>query len=82
MPETVTVRNVRATALAQMLTTMVSQSKRVDRRTGRLPVSIVGDDSSNTLLITANEADMSEMRPLVAKLDNRPEDADQRTNQG
>lgn len=74
VPETVEVRNVRASDLARTLTEMIRISRRPDLRTRTYPITVTADDTANTLLITANAADMEEMRDLVAKLDIPPEE--------
>jgi type II secretory pathway component GspD/PulD (secretin) len=77
-PETIKVVNIKASDLANTLTQMIRTSKKVDKRTGQYPVTVAGNDASNTLLVTANATDMAEMKTLIAKLDVPMDEADQR----
>jgi type II secretory pathway component GspD/PulD (secretin) len=76
--ETVKVKSVRATVLAEKLNAHVRLTKRVDKRVGTYPVSVTGEDSSNSIMINANAEDMAEMKKLIAELDVPTEDFDNR----
>lgn len=77
-PEAVPVKNVRATQLAAQLNQMIPAMYRVDKRTGRYPVNVTGDDAANTLLVTARAEEMDRIKKLIADLDIRSENADDR----
>jgi len=76
--ETVKVRNLRATVLAERLNAHIRQTMRVDRRTGTYPVSVTGDDASNVVMVNANAEHMAEIKALIEKLDVKSEDFDDR----
>ncbi len=69
VPTPVRVENVLASNLAKTLNDMIRASKRVDRRTGTLPVTVTANDAANTLLVTASPKDLEEMKALIAELD-------------
>ncbi|HOM52154.1 MAG TPA: secretin N-terminal domain-containing protein, partial [Phycisphaerae bacterium] len=74
-PETVRIEKVKATEIAAQLTSIIAQTKRRDARTGVFPVNVTGNDSNNTVVITAKtQEDLDEVKTLIAKLDSRPAD--------
>ncbi|GMU23449.1 MAG: hypothetical protein AMXMBFR13_35270 [Phycisphaerae bacterium] len=82
LPETVRVRHVKATELANQLSVMIRNTKRPDRsRGGVYPVTVTGNDTTNTLVITAASKDMEEMKALIAKLDIQPAGGEERSVQ-
>ncbi|HPU33626.1 MAG TPA: secretin N-terminal domain-containing protein [Phycisphaerae bacterium] len=77
--ETVKIQNQRATELAATITAMIPTKWRIDQRTGRYPVSVTPNDSSNTVLINAPQDQMAVVKELIAKLDSPLGEGDQRT---
>jgi len=72
-PETVRVQHVKASDMAKVLTDMIARTKRPDRNTRQYPVTVTADDSSDTLLLTANTPkDMDEIKAMIKQLDSQP----------
>jgi type II secretory pathway component GspD/PulD (secretin) len=68
-PETIKVKNVRASELAKTLNEMIRVYKKPEKQTGTLPITVTANDTANTLLVTARKADMEDMRKLIEQLD-------------
>jgi len=81
VPKTVKLEHARASDVAKLMNEMIQRSKRRDRLTGTYPITVSADDASNTLLVTAAEADLQEAMELIAQLDVPPPVEDQRTIQ-
>jgi type II secretory pathway component GspD/PulD (secretin) len=81
MPKTVKLEHARASDVGRMMNEMIQRSKRRDRVTGMYPITVTADDSSNTLLVTAAEADLQEAMDLISQLDIAPPTDDLRTMQ-
>ncbi|MBI4580349.1 MAG: hypothetical protein HY718_11645, partial [Planctomycetes bacterium] len=76
--ETIKVKNVRATVLAERLNANIRLTKRIDKRVNTYSVAVTGDDASNSVMVTANAEDMAEMKKLITELDVDPGDVDNR----
>ena len=69
-PESIPVRYQLASQMAATLNDMIRASKRIDRSTGRYPVTVTANDLNNNLLVTAiSSRDMEEIKLLIAQLD-------------
>jgi type II secretory pathway component GspD/PulD (secretin) len=78
MPETIKVKNVRASILAKTLTEMIAQTMKPNRLTRQYPVTVQSNDTANTLVMTANKADMERFKKIISELDVAPDVADTR----
>ncbi|MGQ9649636.1 MAG: secretin N-terminal domain-containing protein [Phycisphaerae bacterium] len=78
MPETIKVKNVRASLLAKTLTDMITQTMKPNKLTRQYPVTVQANDTANTLVMTANKADMERFKKIISELDVAPDVADTR----
>jgi len=78
MPETIKVKNVRASLLAKTLTDMITQTMKPNKLTRQYPVTVQANDTANTLVMTANKADMERFKKIIQELDVAPDTEDTR----
>ncbi|NLE61042.1 MAG: hypothetical protein GX616_22070, partial [Planctomycetes bacterium] len=78
MPETIKVKNVRASLLSKTLTDMITQTMKPNRLTRQYPVTVQANDAANTLVMTANKADMDRFKKIIEELDVAPDVEDMR----
>jgi len=64
----VPLQHARATELADTINRTLSQTRLRTRR-GQLPVAVVADDATNSLVITANKKELDNIKQLVQTLD-------------
>jgi len=67
----VQLENARASDVANALNQTLAQTKRRSL-TGQLPATVVPNDATNTLLVTASEKQYEELQGLITKLDVEP----------
>ncbi|NLX21395.1 MAG: hypothetical protein GXY55_06945, partial [Phycisphaerae bacterium] len=79
LPKTVKLAHAKASDVAATMTSMIQRSKRRDRTTGMYPITVMADDLSNSLIVTANERDMKEAEELIAQLDLPPATDEERS---
>jgi len=77
LTEVIPVENARASSLGQTLNRILSATRGRTLR-GQLPASVVPDDATNTLAVTANEKDLEDIKALIKKLDVAPDEGKER----